>query len=130
MINCFKDSIHVLMSVLLSTNDDDDHDAHEEVVDHEDGHRVNDVFREEDADLVDGKEDEGQNGGDTIILRSSLRRADSNSSEAEKRRKKKRKVQWVDMVGIQDLAEIREFEPSEEDEMDSDRGKTCVCVIL
>ncbi|XP_010480079.1 PREDICTED: uncharacterized protein LOC104758825 [Camelina sativa] len=120
MINCFKDSIHVLMTVLLSTNDDDD--DHEEAVNHVDGHR-NDEAREE----VNAKEDEGQIGGvTTLTLKSSLRK-DSNSTEAGK--KEKKKVQWVDVIG-KELAEIREFEPSEEDDIDSDRGKTCVCVIL
>ncbi|XP_010501155.1 PREDICTED: uncharacterized protein LOC104778413 [Camelina sativa] len=121
MINCFKDSIHVLMTVLLSTNDDDD--DHEEAVNHVDGHRNHEV-REE----VDAKEYEGQSGGvTTLTLKSSLRKADSNSTEAGK--KEKKKVQWVDVTG-KELAEIREFEPSEEDNIDSDRGKTCVCVIL
>ncbi|EOA36487.1 hypothetical protein CARUB_v10011122mg [Capsella rubella] len=121
MINCFKDSIHVLMSVLLSTGDDDD--DHEEVGgNHVDGHRSDEV-REE----VDAKENEGQVGGVTLTLKSSLRKADSNSTEAGK--KEKKKVQWVDVIG-KELAEIREFEPSDEDDIDSDRGKTCVCVIL
>ncbi|KAL1193002.1 hypothetical protein V5N11_009415 [Cardamine amara subsp. amara] len=109
MINCLKGSIHVLMSVLLSTSDDDDDDQ-EEVVDHVDVHEV----REEQEDsMVDAKDE-------TLSLKSSLRKD-------EKREKKK--VQWVDMIG-KELAEIREFEHSEEDEYDSDRGKTCVCVIL
>ncbi|ESQ29922.1 hypothetical protein EUTSA_v10011881mg [Eutrema salsugineum] len=112
MINCFKDSIHVLMSVLLSTNDDDDHDAHQEVVDHADGHRNDEVREEEDGQIV----------GDTLTLKSSLRKADSNKEE--------KKVQWVDVMGIKELAEIREFEPSEEDDIDCGRGKTCFCVIL
>ncbi|CAL9218996.1 unnamed protein product [Arabidopsis halleri] len=119
MINCLKDSIHVLMSVLLSTSDDDD--DHEEVLELVDGHRNAEV-REE----LNAKEDGGQIVGDTLTLKSSLRKADSNSTEAEKREKK---VQWVDVIG-KELAEIREFEPSEEDDIDSDRGKTCVCVIL
>ncbi|KAL0661589.1 hypothetical protein Bca4012_098426 [Brassica carinata] len=104
MINCFKDLIHALMTVLLSTNDDDDED-------HVDGHG-NDATEEDDA-----KEDDG----DTPTLTSSLRKVDSSS--------KKKKVQWVDVMGIKKLAEIREFEPSEEKD-DIDRRKNCVCVIL
>ncbi|CAF2056118.1 hypothetical protein HID58_070219 [Brassica napus] len=86
MINCFKDLIHALMNVLLSTNDDDDED-------HVDGHG-NDATEEDDA-----KEDDG----DTPTLTSSLRKVDSSS--------KKKKVQRVDVMGIKELAEIREFEP-------------------
>ena len=118
MINCFKDLIHALMTVLLckflflsllcffcksllcqytsqvfeknsfvsATNDDDDED-------HVDGHG-NDATEEDDA-----KEDDG----DTPTLTSSLRKVDSSS--------KKKKVQWVDVMGIKKLAEIREFEP-------------------
>lgn len=56
---------------------------------------------------MDAKEDEIQTGGDTLTLTltSSLRKVDSSS------KKKKKKVQWVDVMGIKDLAEIREFEP-------------------
>ncbi|KAF8082422.1 hypothetical protein N665_0827s0025 [Sinapis alba] len=109
MINCFKDPFHVLMTVLLSTNDDDGHE--EAVVDHS----------REDSEEVDAKEDECHIGGDTLTLTSSLRKVDSCKD------KKKKKVQWVDLMGIKELAEIREFEPSEEDDIDS---KNCVCVIL
>lgn len=113
MINCFKDPFHVLMTVLLSSNDDDD-DGHEEaVVDHVDGHRY------DEPEGVDTKVCR------TLTLRSSLRKVDSNSTEADK---VKKKVQWVDVAGIKELAEVREFEPSGDD--DSDEGKNCVCVIL
>lgn len=44
----------------------------------------------------------------TLTLRSSLRKVDSNSTEADK---VKKKVQWVDVAGIKELAEVREFEP-------------------
>ncbi|KAJ0249953.1 hypothetical protein HA466_0141800 [Hirschfeldia incana] len=116
MINCFKDPLHVVMSVLLSTNDDDGHE--EAVVGHVDDHR-NDV-RE-----VDEKEYECHIGGDTLTLVSSLRKVDSKEGK-----KKKKKVQWVDLMGIKELAEIREFEPSGDDDIDSDGEKNCVCVIL
>ncbi|CAN8287986.1 unnamed protein product [Cochlearia groenlandica] len=122
MINCLKDSIHVLMSVLLCTNGDD---AHQEVVDHVDSNST-----EENGDVVDAKEDESLSGEDTLTLKSSLRKeVDSNSSEADSKRNKK-KVHWVDLMGIKELAEIRVFELSEEDYMDSNRGRTCECVIL
>ncbi|KAF3543122.1 hypothetical protein DY000_02010631 [Brassica cretica] len=98
MINCFKDLLHVLMTVLLSTNDDDD--GHEEAV--VDDHR-NDV-REDSK--VDVKEDECQVVCPTLTLTSSLRKVDSNKKEKEKK-----KVQWVDLMGIKELAETREFEP-------------------
>ncbi|KAJ0230368.1 hypothetical protein HA466_0308700 [Hirschfeldia incana] len=113
MINCFKDLIHAFMTVLLSTSDDD---SLEDAVDH-----GND-FTEGDDVVVDAKEEEIQTGGDTLTLTSSLRKVDSSS------KKGKKKVQWVDVMGIKDLAEIREFEPSEED--DINRRKNCVCVIL
>ncbi|CAH2033466.1 unnamed protein product [Thlaspi arvense] len=106
----------------------DDDDAHQELVHHVDGHRNGELIEEEEEDtIVDAKEDEGEVVGDTLPLKTSLRKVDSNSTEAEKTKKK---VQWVDLLGIKELAEIREFEPSEEDDIDSDRGKTCVCVIL
>ncbi|XP_018464279.1 uncharacterized protein LOC108835538 isoform X1 [Raphanus sativus] len=115
MINCFKDPFHVLMTVLLSSNDDDD-DGHEEtIVDHLDGHR-NDEPEEVDTKVCR-----------TLTLRSSLRKVDSNSTEADK---VKKKVQWVDVAGIKELAEVREFEPSGDDDIDSDEEKNCVCVIL
>lgn len=90
-----------MTTVVSATSDDDD--DHEEVLELVDGHR-NDVVGEE----VDAKEEEGQIVGDTLTLKSSLRKADSNSTEPEKREKKK--VQWVDVIG-KELAEIREFEP-------------------
>lgn len=89
-----------MTTVVSATSDADD--DHEEVLELVDGHR-NDVVGEEVA-----KEDEGQIVGDTLTLKSSLRKADSNSTEPEKREKKK--VQWVDVIGKK-LAEIREFEP-------------------
>lgn len=101
---------HASLKTLVSAINDD----HQEVVNHVDGHR-NDVRakeEEEDDDIVedDSKEDEGQSVGDTLTLKSSLRNFDSNLTEAEKKMEKK-KVQWVDVMGIKDLAEIREFEP-------------------
>ncbi|XP_010542468.1 PREDICTED: uncharacterized protein LOC104815671 [Tarenaya hassleriana] len=159
MISCFKDPTYVLMRVLLckiqcpsficfckpsphiytagplklentphvssvtvvSANDDDDLDDAHEDVDCADGH--GNEIREESR--VDGKEEEGQ--GAESVLKSSLRKADSGSTLAEKRGKKK--VQWVDLMG-KDLAEIREFEPSEEEDVGYHGGKSCVCVIL
>jgi hypothetical protein len=109
-----------LKTVVSATSDDDD--DHEEILEHVDG-----LTNAEDREEVDAKEEEGQIVGDTLTLKSSLRKVDSNSTEAEKREKKK--VQWVDVIG-KELAEIREFEPSDEDDIDSDRGKTCVCIIL
>ncbi|XP_010534859.1 PREDICTED: uncharacterized protein LOC104810320 isoform X2 [Tarenaya hassleriana] len=137
MTSCFKDPTFVLMRALLcslrlentphvsstasvSSNDDLD-DAHDDV-DNVDGHG-NDEVREESR--VDGKEEEGRGTGN--FLKSSLRKADSGSIEAEKREKKK--VQWVDLMG-KELAEIREFEPSDEEDICYDGGKSCVCVIM
>lgn len=124
MINCLRDSIHVLMSVflckihcpllssntlklentphaslktLVSATSDDDDDDHEELLDHVDCHEV----REQEDGVVDAKDDAGQIGGDdTITLKSSLRKNEN---------REKKKVQWVDMIG-KELAEIREFE--------------------
>ncbi|CAN6828456.1 unnamed protein product [Brassica oleracea] len=106
-----------LLSAVVTTNDDDD--GHEEAV--VDDHR-NDV-REDSK--VDVKEDECQVVCPTLTLTSSLRKVDSNKKEKEKK-----KVQWVDLMGIKELTEIREFEPSGEDDIDSDGEKNCVCVIL
>ena len=55
---------------------------------------------------VDVKEDECQVVCPTLTLTSSLRKVDSNKKEKEKK-----KVQWVDLMGIKELTEIREFEP-------------------
>ncbi|CAF1704363.1 unnamed protein product [Brassica oleracea] len=41
----------------------------------------------------------------------------------------KKQVQWVDVMG-KELAEIREFESSEEDDIRYDGDKSCVCIIL
>lgn len=90
-----------MKTVVSATSDDDD--DHEEILEHVDG-----LTNAEDREEVDAKEEEGQIVGDTLTLKSSLRKVDSNSTEAEKREKKK--VQWVDVIG-KELAEIREFEP-------------------
>ncbi|KFK35580.1 hypothetical protein AALP_AA4G009400 [Arabis alpina] len=113
MINCcLKDLMRVLLSI-DDDDDDDDNDVHQEVV-----NRSNDGIVEEES-----KEEEE---GPSLVLKSSLRKFDSNSRESEKMKR----VQWVDVMGIKELADIREYEPSEEDDDDSDRGKACDCVIL
>lgn len=87
----------LLKTLFSASNDDDDDDGQEEaVVDHVDGHRY------DEPEGVDTKVCR------TLTLRSSLRKVDSNSTEADK---VKKKVQWVDVAGIKELAEVREFEP-------------------
>ncbi|CAA7016361.1 unnamed protein product [Microthlaspi erraticum] len=104
-------------------DDNDDHDyvdAHvEEDVDHVDG------LLNEEEDCAAEEEKEGHCSGE--ILKSSLRKVDSDSEDGVT--KEKKKVQWVDLMG-KDLAEIREFECSEEDNIRYDGEKSCVCVIL
>ncbi|ESQ48664.1 hypothetical protein EUTSA_v10021633mg [Eutrema salsugineum] len=128
----------VSSSTTTVVDDDDDHDhyvdAHvEEGVDHVDG-LLNEV-REEDC-AVEGKEEdcavereqeeeEGQSHGES--LKSSLKKVVSDLGDGERREKKK--VQWVDLMG-KELAEIREFESSEEEDIRYDGDKNCVCVIL
>ncbi|CAN7112578.1 uncharacterized protein LOC103849772 [Brassica rapa] len=65
--------------------------------------------------------EEKQEGG---ILKSSLKKEVLDSPRVEKK-----KVQWVDLMG-KELAEIREFESSEEDDVRYDGDQSCVCVIL
>ncbi|KAG5398715.1 hypothetical protein IGI04_020529 [Brassica rapa subsp. trilocularis] len=117
------------VSSVVDDNDDDQYvDAQvEEVVDHVDS-LVNEGTEEECA--VEGKEEdcaleEGQSNGE--ILKSSLKKETLDSEDGERREKKK--VQWVDLMG-KELAEIREFESSEEEEIRYDGDRSCVCVIL
>ncbi|XP_010552317.1 PREDICTED: uncharacterized protein LOC104822699 [Tarenaya hassleriana] len=110
---------HVSSTTVVSANDDHLDDTHEGN-DHVDGH--GNEFREDSR--VDGKEEEGQDAGK--VLKSCLRKADSGETEREK---KKKKVQWVDLIG-KEIAEIREFEPCEEEDIGYQGGKSCVCVIL
>ncbi|KAL1204904.1 hypothetical protein V5N11_017499 [Cardamine amara subsp. amara] len=116
-------------------HDDNEDDAHVVVVEEEE---------EEDVDHVDGllnevgerdcaveekkeeeKEEEGHSNGE--ILKSSLKREVLDSEDDG--RKEKKKVQWVDLMG-KELAEIREFESSEEEDSRYDGDQNCVCVIL
>ncbi|XP_051142901.1 uncharacterized protein LOC127259556 [Andrographis paniculata] len=66
-----------------------------------------------------GKKDAGN------ILKSCIRRAPSRSDVRKKR------VQWMDRVGKQ-LAETKEFEPSETGDTDGEEESSshCICVIL
>ncbi|XP_010500612.1 PREDICTED: uncharacterized protein LOC104777985 [Camelina sativa] len=114
-------------------DDDDDDDAHveeeEEVVDHVDDGLLTEV-RGEDCALVEVKkeEEEEEGHGNGEILKSSLRKEVLDSADGGVRREKK-KVQWVDLMG-KELAEIREFESSEEEDTRYDGDQSCVCVIL
>ncbi|CAF2101726.1 BnaA05g25820D [Brassica napus] len=115
------------VSSVVDDGDDDDQyvDAQvEEVVDHVDG-LLNEV-REEEGKEEDCALEEGQSNGE--ILKSSLKKETLDSEDGE-RREKKKKVQWVDLMG-KELAEIREFESSEEEEIRYDGDRSCVCVIL
>ncbi|WZZ42439.1 hypothetical protein YC2023_038698 [Brassica napus] len=66
-------------------------------------------------------EEQGQCHGE--ILKSSLRK------KALDGRMERKQVQWVDVMG-KELAEIREFECSEEDDIRYDGDKSCACIIL
>ncbi|CAH2053812.1 unnamed protein product [Thlaspi arvense] len=128
MIGCFKDPTYVLMRVLLCKIQCPSFICFCKPSPHiyasEDCAAV--VGKEEDCGVEEKKEEEeGQSHGE--ILRSSLKRAVSDSEEGG--RKEKKKVQWVDLMG-KELAEIREFESSEEDDIRYDGDKSCVCVIL
>ncbi|KAL0787837.1 hypothetical protein Bca101_004083 [Brassica carinata] len=67
------------------------------------------------------EEEQGQCHGE--ILKSSLRK------KALDGRMERKQVQWVDVMG-KELAEIREFECSEEDDIRYDGDKSCACIIL
>ncbi|KAG2315643.1 hypothetical protein Bca52824_018765 [Brassica carinata] len=67
------------------------------------------------------EEEQGQCHGE--ILKSSVKK------EALDGRMEKKQVQWVDVMG-KELAEIREFECSEEEDIRYDGDKSCVCIIL
>ncbi|KAJ4893527.1 hypothetical protein Rs2_20321 [Raphanus sativus] len=107
---------------------DDDADQYidaqvEEVVDH----REEECATEGDCGLEEIKE--GQSNVE--ILKSSFKKEaiDPEDGERREKKKKKKKVQWVDLMG-KELAEIREFESSEEEEIRYDGDRSCVCVIL
>ncbi|CAA0382298.1 hypothetical protein ISN45_At03g013510 [Arabidopsis thaliana x Arabidopsis arenosa] len=109
-------------------NDDDDAHVEEEeevVVDHVDG-LLTEVVREEDCAL-EGKKEEEESLSNGEILKSSLKKEVLDSADGG--RKEKKKVQWVDLMG-KELAEIREFESSEEEDVRYDGDQSCVCVIL
>ncbi|CAK7339077.1 unnamed protein product [Dovyalis caffra] len=87
-----------------------------------DDHVLNDSIEVTEGSVdVDGKQSEAQNS-----LKSSLRKAAFDSKEVDKK-----KVRWIDFLG-KELVEIREFEPSETEESDSEdqSNRGCVCTIL
>ncbi|EOA33066.1 hypothetical protein CARUB_v10016399mg [Capsella rubella] len=108
-------------------HDDNVDDAHvdEEAVDHVDVLLSED--REEDCAALEVKKEEEEGHTNGEILRSSLRKEVLDSADGGRREKKK--VQWVDLMG-KELAEIREFESSEEEDVRYDGDQSCVCVIL
>ncbi|KAL0719533.1 hypothetical protein Bca4012_068857 [Brassica carinata] len=110
--------------VVDDNDDDDDHYVDAHAAECVDG-LLNEVREEEDPTLEEKEEacavEEKQEGE---ILKSSLKKAVLDSPS-----EKKKKVQWVDMMG-KELAEIREFESSEEDDIRYDGDQSCVCVIL
>ncbi|KAF8096588.1 hypothetical protein N665_0305s0011 [Sinapis alba] len=116
------------VSSVVDDDDNDDADQYvdaqvEEGVDHVDG-LLNEVREEEEKE-----EDCGLEESNGEILKSSLKKKVLDSDDGE-RREKKKKVQWVDLMG-KELAEIREFESSEEEEENRyDGDRSCVCVIL
>ncbi|CAH8369971.1 unnamed protein product [Eruca vesicaria subsp. sativa] len=124
-------------TVVVDVNDDEHYvDAHGgEGVNHVDG-LLNKVSEEEDSGIEEKEEDctfeekqeqeQGHSHGE--ILKSSLKKEALDSADGE-RMEKKKKVQWVDLIG-KELAEIREFESSEEDGIIYDGDKSCVCAIL
>ncbi|XP_010487111.1 PREDICTED: uncharacterized protein LOC104765134 [Camelina sativa] len=112
-------------TAVVDHDDDDTHVEEEEVVDHVDDGLLTEVG-EEDCALVEVKKEEGLGNGE--ILKSSLRKEVLDSADGGVRREKK-KVQWVDLMG-KELAEIREFESSEEEDTRYDGNQSCVCVIL
>ncbi|KAF8074280.1 hypothetical protein N665_1116s0018 [Sinapis alba] len=123
-------------TVVVDDNDDDHYvDAHvEEGVDHVDGLlnevRVEDCAiegKEEDCSTLEEKQEEEEGQSDGEILKSSLKKEVLDSADSG--RMEKKTVQWVDLMG-KELAEIREFESSEEDNIRYDVDKSCVCVIL
>ncbi|KAJ4871149.1 hypothetical protein Rs2_47230 [Raphanus sativus] len=64
-----------------------------------------------------------------IILKSSFKKEALDSAVGERMEEEKKKVQWVDLMG-KELAEIREFECREEDDIRYDGDRSCVCIIL
>ncbi|KAJ4872289.1 hypothetical protein Rs2_46054 [Raphanus sativus] len=108
-------------TVVVDDNDDDDDDhyvdAHAaECVDHA-------TEDKEEACAVEEKQEKEEQGE---ILKSSLKKA---ALDSPREKQKKKKVQWVDLMG-KELAEIREFESSKEDDIRYDGDQSCVCVIL
>ncbi|XP_010465190.1 PREDICTED: nuclear polyadenylated RNA-binding protein 3 [Camelina sativa] len=120
-------SSQVSSSTATTVVDHDDDDAahveeeEEEVVDHVDDGLLTEVE-------VKKEEEEEEGHGNGEILKSSLRKEVLDSADGGVRREKK-KVQWVDLMG-KELAEIREFESSEEEDTRYDGDQSCVCVIL
>ncbi|XP_050212562.1 uncharacterized protein LOC126664286 [Mercurialis annua] len=102
-----------------------------------------------DKDKCNTAECEGDSNARRIMLKSSLKKPSSNiqlpvenanqhNAMGEKGSDipgytEKRKVQWTDVCGSE-LAEIREFEPSEtngsDDEFDNGTERSCACVIM
>ncbi|XP_018486601.2 uncharacterized protein LOC108857156 [Raphanus sativus] len=109
---------------------DDDHyvDAHVEDVDG----LLNEV-REEDCAIEKGEdctlEEKQEETHGEIILKSSFKKEALDSAVGERMEEEKKKVQWVDLMG-KELAEIREFECREEDDIRYDGDRSCVCIIL
>ncbi|CAN6968443.1 unnamed protein product [Brassica oleracea var. botrytis] len=99
-------------------DDDDDHYVDAHAAECVDGDHA--IEEKEEACAVEEKKQEGE------ILKSSLKKAVLDSP---REKKKKKKVQWVDLMG-KELAEIREFESSEEDDVRYVGDQSCVCVIL
>nr|TKR98185.1 uncharacterized protein D5086_0000205450 [Populus alba] len=96
----------------------------------DDDHVLNDSVEVKEGSVgVDRKQSQAQNG-----LKSSLKKADFDSKEVDKK-----KVRWMDFLG-KELVEIREFEPSETEDSDSEdqsnsdsedqSNRGCVCTIL
>ncbi|KAG0473781.1 hypothetical protein HPP92_015132 [Vanilla planifolia] len=80
--------------------------------------------------LCDSKVEKDENGADKekkeIFLKSSLRKTTTTGSKEMA----KECVKWMDNLG-KELAEIREFEPVEPDDLDGENGyPTCGCTIL
>ncbi|KAJ0249350.1 Nuclear polyadenylated RNA-binding protein [Hirschfeldia incana] len=83
------------------------------------------AIEEKEEECVFGEiQEEEQGQCHREILKSSLKK-----EALDGRMEEKKQVQWVDVMG-KELAEIREFECSEEDDIGYDGDKSCVCIIL
>ncbi|XP_006658316.1 uncharacterized protein LOC102699798 [Oryza brachyantha] len=60
----------------------------------------------------------------TVVPKSSLKKTSCEDSKNVV----KGNVKWMDLLG-KDLAEVKEFEPSESGDSDDEDGNTCICVI-